>query len=752
MAAPLDDAAGRDAIARAGALRSPSARRRRWVDRGARWAVSAGGVAVIGSILAILVFLLVEVMPLATASRVDARGTLAVSQPSPTALVVDPDQTHAVTLGADGVVRAIRLADGAVVRETPLLADGEAAPLRALPSAGVPVLAAATADGRIAAMVVDWEVTFDGAVRHVEPRLGDTTTLELDSARRATGVSTVRLDDDGASAAALLADGTVVVARQVETANFMTGAKTRTTERVVLAAPVPPARLLLDHARRTLYGASADGRLLVWEGLEGAPSAPLIAGAPGAAVSALELLIGDRSLVVGREDGSVEIWFRVPRDEAGVRTQQFERVHAFPAQAAAIRLLAPSQRMRSFLAVDADGGLGLYHSTSQRVLWRGASGIADASALAFAPKGNGAALASASSLALFDVDNPHPEASVGAFFGRVWYEGYERPEFVWQSSSGTDDFEPKLSLTPLLVGTLKGTLYSLILAIPLGVLGAMYTSQFMHPRLQRVVKPTVELMASLPSVVLGFLAGLWLAPRVERWLPSLALLLVALPLASIAAGALWSLLPRSLRGRVIPGGEVAWIALCLVLTSALCIALGDPLQRSLFGGSFPTWLFDHFGWRYDQRNAIVVGLAMGFAVIPIIFAISEDAFANVPRNLTAGSLALGATRWQTVVRVVLPTASPGIFSAVMVGFGRAVGETMIVLMATGNTPIMEWSAFNGFRTLSANIAVEIPEAPYGGTLYRTLFLAALLLFALTFAVNTVAELVRQRLRQRYARL
>ena len=188
--------------------------------------------------------------------------------------------------------------------------------------------------------------------------------------------------------------------------------------------------------------------------------------------------------------------------------------------------------------------------------------------------------------------------------------------------------------------------------------------------------------------------------------------------------------------------------------------IGSPALRILallsampvLGATFSTWTLEAFGVRYDQRNAIVVGLAMGFAVIPIIFAIAEDAFSNVPRNLVSGSLALGASRWQTVTRVVLPTASPGIFAAVMVGFGRAIGETMIVLMATGNTPIMDLSPFDGFRTLSANIAVEIPEAPAGGTLYRTIFLAALLLFALTFAVNTVAELVRQRLRRKYSSL
>src|SRR5207248_9696608 len=130
------------------------------------------------------------------------------------------------------------------------------------------------------------------------------------------------------------------------------------------------------------------------------------------------------------------------------------------------------------------------------------------------------------------------------------------------------------------------------------------------------------------------------------------------------------------------------------------------------------------------------------------FRISEEALSNVPRHLIAGSLALGATRWQTMIKLVLISASPGIFSAMMIGFGRAIGETMIVLMATGNTPIMDWSLFNGFRTLSANIAVEIPEAPYGGSLYRTLFLGTLLLFVITFVLNSGAEIIWLRLRKK----
>jgi phosphate transport system permease protein len=187
----------------------------------------------------------------------------------------------------------------------------------------------------------------------------------------------------------------------------------------------------------------------------------------------------------------------------------------------------------------------------------------------------------------------------------------------------------------------------------------------------------------------------------------------------------------------------------IVAAGVIAFALGGLIEARLLAGDYRGWLLSALGLTYDQRNSLVVGVAMGFAVIPIIFTIAEDSLANVPQHLRAGSLAIGATRWQTAVRIVLPTASPGIFSAIMIGFGRAVGETMIVLMATGNTPVMDGNIFSGFRALSANIAVELPEAPEGGTLFRVLFLAAFLLFCLTFAVNTLAEFVRLKLRQRY---
>jgi phosphate transport system permease protein len=250
-------------------------------------------------------------------------------------------------------------------------------------------------------------------------------------------------------------------------------------------------------------------------------------------------------------------------------------------------------------------------------------------------------------------------------------------------------------------------------------------------------------------VVLGFLAGLWLAPAVERIVPGLFVMPLVQVVMILGALMLWRTLPVAVRGRFRQGTEVFLLIPVVLLGAWVAFALGGLVEQRLLAGDYRGWLLSALGLTYDQRNSLVVGVAMGFAVVPIIFTIAEDSLSNVPQHLRAGSLALGATRWQTALRIVLPTGSPGIFSAVMIGFGRAVGETMIVLMATGNTPVMDANIFSGFRALSANIAVELPEAPEQGTLFRVLFLAALLLFCLTFALNTVAEMVRLRLRRKY---
>lgn len=710
--------------------------------------VAAGGVAVIASILGILVFLVVEVLPLFRSARVELARSIPLSGTAPEALLVDEHRTHTAVLGLDGIVRVWRIADGALVVEHLIRPQGaEIVAVRA--SVADSQLLAATDDGRLMLIPVVFAIGFRGSERFISPAVGEPEVLSLDPSGSPLLAFAARTSEEGSTVAAQLADGQLVLERRTLEEDFLSGEVRAAVERRESVSPVLMRTLLLDEDQTNLYGLGEDGRLLWWRLSGAAAEEPALLSYGPTPVTAAALLIGERSLVAGRLDGTLDVWSQVLGEDGSIASRY---IRSFPSQGAPIRRITPSERNRSFLVQDAGGGLGLYHSTSGKTLWRSESPVAAAAPSVYAPKGDAVLLADAERIVELGVANRHPESALSTFFGKIRYEGYEEEAWVWQSSSATDDFESKLSLVPLLFGTLKATVYSLFLAVPLAVLAAIYTAQFMHPRLQGVVKPTIEIMASLPSVVLGFLAGLWLAPRLEGAFPALLLILFAAPVVSILAGATWSRLPRQLLRRLPDGAEIALSGAMLAVAIAVCLQLNGPFEAWLFGGDFPAWLRNTTGLPYEQRNAIVVGIAMGFAVIPIIFAISEDALSSVPKDLVAGSLALGADRWQTVVRVVLPTASPGIFSAVMVGFGRAIGETMIVLMATGNTPIMDWNAFTGFRTLSANIAVEIPEAPVGSTLYRTLFVAAILLFAVTFVINTVAELVRQRLRTRYARL
>lgn len=464
-------------------------------------------------------------------------------------------------------------------------------------------------------------------------------------------------------------------------------------------------------------------------------------------------LLGARSLVVADDGGGLRQLrpgFSEQPSQAG-QPQWGRRYQAMPA---AVRTLVAEGRRKGFWALDAQGHLGAYYlgEPSRILLWRAPDGAATADAqLGLAPRLDKLLLLRNGSGRLLRVDNEHPEASWGLLWGRVEYEGYDEPRFLWQSSAANNDFEPKLSLTPLVVGTLKGAFYAMLFAVPLALFGALYTAQFMPSSGRAVVKPVIELMGALPTVVLGFLGGLWLAPMVEGNLLGVLLAPAGLVLAFLACGfGLGSLRP-GLRER-LQGADYLLAVPVAVAAVWLSLQLGESLQGSYFAGNFAAWLDTELGLSYTQRNGLIVGMAMGFAVIPIIFSISEDAFYEVPRRLTEGGLALGATPWQTAVRIVVPAASAGIFAALMIGLGRAVGETMIVMMATGNTPIMDVDIFSGMRTLSANIAVEMPEAEVGSTHFHLLFLSAFLLMAITFVVNTLAELVRERLRAKYAAL
>lgn len=728
--------------------------RRLLIDRVSRRVVTLGGAAIIASILAILVVILIEIAPLFRPPSATHLATITGRLTAgPLAVGVDEHRQIAYLVTAAGV-QFVSLADSTAVPSPPI-PGLNGARITGASGLGRGPFALGLSDGRVIPAEVRFTVTYPGDRRRVQPDLVTETPVLVDPA----GGAIERL------AYAVTRSGPLVVAATgpheltlllVRETRPLVGSPTRETVRRRVAVPADGriTALVMDSRGDAVFVGTSAGQVVVLNfgdsgALATAVQAMPVTSRSGVAVTLLGLLLGDRTLMVGDADGAVSTW-QLLQDAQG--RHRLVRIHEFARHNGPVVAFASSRRDKGFLTADAAGQVLLHYGTTGRTLLA----VQDQPhilALTYAPKADAFLSAGApGALAHWAVRNPHPEVTLRSLFGKVWYEGYTQPEYVWQSTGSTDDFESKLSLTPLVFGTLKGTFYALLIAVPLAVLGALYASQFMHPSLRGYVKPVVEIMAALPSVVLGFLAGLWLAPRVEKVVPGIFLMPLVIPLLVLLGLAVWRLAPAALRRRVPPGAEVSFLIPVVLLGGWIAFRLGALVELALLGGDYRGWLFGALGLTYDQRNSLVVGVAMGFAVMPVIFAITEDSLSNVPAHLTAASLALGATRWQTAIRVILPTASPGIFSAIMIGFGRAVGETMIVLMATGNTPVMDWSIFNGFRALSANVAVELPEAPHGGTLYRVLFMAAFMLFAMTFVVNTAAEIVRLRLRKRYQSL
>lgn len=457
------------------------------------------------------------------------------------------------------------------------------------------------------------------------------------------------------------------------------------------------------------------------------------------------LLAGASSVLLTHDSGLVSQWFQVSTDQG----REYQYIRSFDAGSPVEKIEVEYYR-RTFYTVSENGDLGIFHTTSEADLYRGKPLEDKLHNVMVDPRANYLIMQSGDRFSVFDVDNEHPEVTWSAMWQEVWYEGYPEPDYTWQSTSGSDDFESKFSLVPISFGTIKAAAYAMLFAVPIGLAAAVYTAYFMSPSVRKYVKPTVEIMEALPTVILGFLAGLWLAPIIERYLPGLIAVLLLVPATIILTAFLWSKLPSNIRNTVTDGRAALLLMPVVLLVGWFSFGLSPWVEEVLFDGNVRGYLTNELGITFDQRNSLVVGIAMGFAVIPTIFSIAEDAVFSVPKHLSNGSLALGATPWQTLTKVVLLTASPGIFSAVMMGLGRAVGETMIVLMATGNTPIMDWNIFEGMRTLSANIAIEMPESEVGSSHYRILFLAAFVLFIFTFFFNTIAEFVRQRLRDKYS--
>jgi len=732
--------------------------RRMLIDSLFKYLMTIGGLSVIISVSAIFFYLASVVVPLFTSPSVDNRQEFSVPGPAnQTTLAYSGEEQREIGArsGSQGVITFFNFATGAVLSEV-------AVPV----PAGVQVTSAAIgelrslsqgyglSDGTVILAKQGFTVTYPDNKRLITPSLdyplGD-KPLAVDPKGQAIRLLGVQETVEGSTIAALTDDKRLLVSAVNISTNVMTGESTSEIQQSEISpAPADIRQLVIESKQRELYvlhGERSLARYNITDKTNPALLETVELAPEGQRVTALTMLSGGFSIIVGTDKGELSQWFLVRTEGANFKLR---RIRGFKAMPAAVTALTPEFFRKGFIVGDAQGHLGSYFATSERQLFIDKLSDKALTVLGIPPRGNGY-LAQDANGRVFSaaVANHYPEVSWSSLWEKVWYESYEEPDYVWQSSAANGDFEPKFSLAPLTYGTIKAASYAMLISVPLAILGAIFTAYFMTQRMRTIVKPTIEVMEALPTVVLGFLAGLWLAPLVDNNLAGVLLCILLLPASMVLASYVWHVLPESLTSRVAPGWEAALLMPVLIATIWLVFQIGHPIEAFFFDGDMPNWLSNELGISYEQRNSLVVGIAMGFAVTPNIFSIAEDAIFSVPNSLTSGSLALGATPWQTLIGVVLLTASPGIFSAIMIGLGRAVGETMIVLMATGNTAVMDFSLFTGFRTLAANIGVEMPEAGVGETHYRLLFLSALVLFAFTFFFNTIAELVRQRLREKY---
>ena len=721
-------------------------RRRRLLDGATRHIVGAGGVAVICAIALIMGYLIWVIVPMLAPSSIQHIATHEVNMEQTLHVATDDTFETATFIRSDGVVEFRDATNFETVQES-RISDGKIESVKAIfPTSDS--YAASVDNQKLVFFKLAHVVRFLGEERRIESsatRLFEDSEIDLNNVAEYD----VYLSDSTLRVALLYNTGSLVVQEYADVDDYFELEEPRELSLPSWNVAVEDTQIILGPRGRWLYAfdtSKGTYRLLniasirrvgeIYEGSLSSRDDQFISATP---------VLGRYSFLIGYQSGRLEHWSLTPSDDG----MYLERIREFK-YGESIPKVVTEHRRKGFLAIERGGSAHLGYTTSHRTLARIELGQLP-KVIEFSPRADRLIAAHENSIDVYKVVNKHPEISWSTLWGKVWYEGYEQPVHSWQSSSADTDFEPKFSLTPLLFGTIKAAFYAMLVATPLAIMGAIYTAVFMSPGMRKFIKPGIEIMAALPTVILGFLAGLWLAPIVETHLTSIMLLLVVLPFGVLICAFLTTFLPRVVSAR-FDGWYAALSVPILVLLAYLTLSNDAWLSNLIFGMDAKLWFYEKAGIDYDQRNALVIGIAMGLAVIPTIFSISEDAIYGVPQHLVHGSLALGATRWQTLVRVVLLTASPGIFSAAMIGLGRAVGETMIVLMATGNTPIMDVNIFQGMRTFAANIAVEMPESEVGSTHFRILFLTAFVLFALTFLFNTVAEVVRQRLRSRYGNL
>ena len=727
---------------------------RKWIylaDQLAKYIVQFAGTVIILSVVAIFLFIGLEAVPLFRPAKLGTTSTLDVSSDLP--LEIGIFEPLAFLILPNGTIDFFSLSSGEKIDSKTLGLKPSCASYNS--SDGL--ISIGTIDGQISLAEIDFRKDFSQSDQgQLVYQISEQQTFTFGKTQQALSKILVEKNDYGQLVMVALTDKGNLLLSWYDMEMESQGVYDLTNQ-----IRTAPTEIALNDSGEDLLIGSINGLVYHFDlsDLEQPDLAQVISPVDTSnknRITALNFLLGGEAFISGNSTGVANQYSRL-RPTGGTDQLQFHYMRSFNQALSskrnnAITKIINSPRNKSFLLAETSGKIRLCFSTSNKeILWYGEHQTTIQS-MNFSPKGNSVlSLDQENNLRYWRIDDKHPEISLQTLFGKVWYENYSQPEYVWQTT-GSNDSESKFSITPLFFGTLKATFYAMLFSLPTAILGAFYTSQFASPKLRSTVKPIVELMASIPSVVIGFLAGLWLSPILEIFLLTTFLTILTLPLLVIVNTRCWDWYSGKYGMKTIADGIKGLAAIITIVVSILIAhLLAVQFERYFFAGDLTQWMMDTLRIRYDTRNSLVVGIALGIAVIPIIYTLVEDSLSNVPLSLVSAALALGASRVQAALWVVLPAASPGIFAAIMLGLGRAVGETMIVLMASGNAPIIDWSIFSSMRTMSAAIAIEIPEAPRGETLYRILFLIAGLLFILTFVINTCSDLVGSHLRKKYSR-
>ncbi|MFT6153675.1 MAG: phosphate transport system permease protein, partial [Bermanella sp.] len=544
-------------------------------DKLASWGIAFGGVSIIGAVLLIFFYLLYEVAPMFVAADIEQVNQYQIpgATNSPTLMLSMEEQAEvALRVQENNTLTFFSVSNGEVLQTHKLPIDGDITAFD-VSTFGGRLMAITGKEGGALLVKHNYRVTYPNDVRLITPWIeypyGEEAINLFDDGHAITNI-TLRDGEEELMMAAIDANNQLTVKRYLKEEDFISEEVVLVEESISLPNIAGIINQVeIDQAMNFMFVLS-DQRLLHVINLNEETLEETVTLDNLGAITTMTFLLGENSLLIGNDQGTVTQRFMARTLEGEWRLRN---VRSFEMGHGDIKAIATEQRRKGFYTAGEDGHIAVYHSTAHRTLLNEKLVDGEILGLSISPRAKDLLVETNGTITHFKLDNEHPEISWASMWDEVWYEGYHEPDFIWQSSASTNDFEPKYSLVPLAFGTLKGAFYAMLLAAPLAIAGAIYTAYFMAPALRRKVKPIIELMEALPTVILGFLAGLALAPFIENNLLGIFAVMIVMPIAMLMFGFTWANLPEKVRHLLPEGWDVIPLIPVIIIAAWFAIEI-----------------------------------------------------------------------------------------------------------------------------------------------------------------------------------